>query len=261
MLIPYYNPGTPRLPRCLMSLRDTYIMEAPQSPKKMNIRPRSRVSIAHTPTADALGEKENLTVDAAGLIGSTAKTISAIRKSRSKSLGPGGLDALHSDAGNRQRVCSNMEIWTFNADRPQSPATPQYKSILKSTIPLSPPKAIPPRTVTRISSPVKSRRTVTPEKVQEGLLIDVSTPKDSLTVSKGHDLLNPFGDPFDSVPGASQDHGRVAIRTEEEQHAAAKERQQQDIVARKDARRKSLGMWVADGLVSSYMLRALISEN
>lgn len=100
---------------------------------------------------------------------------------------------------------------------------------------------------------------MTLEKDQEELLIDVSTPKDSLIVSKG--LLNPFGDPLDSVAGASQDHGRVAIRTEEEQQAAAREREQQDLVARKDARRKSLGTWVVNCRVSHNLLCSLIHEN
>jgi len=85
-------------------------MEVPQSPRKANIRPRSRKSIAHTPTADALGDKENLTVDVAGLTGLTAKNTSVVKKSRSKSIGPGGLDALHSDGGNRQKVDPTKKI-------------------------------------------------------------------------------------------------------------------------------------------------------
>ena len=85
-------------------------MEAPQSPRKTNIRPRSRMSVAHIPTADALGDKENLTVDAAEVIGWTAKATTVMKKSRSKSIGPGGLDALLSDAGNRQKVGSNREL-------------------------------------------------------------------------------------------------------------------------------------------------------
>lgn len=65
------------------------------------------MSIAHTPVAHTLSDKENLTLDAAGLIG--LKPTSVVKKSRSKSIGPGGLDALHSDAGNRQKVGSNKE--------------------------------------------------------------------------------------------------------------------------------------------------------
>ncbi len=94
----------------LISLCAVYTMEAPQSPRKANIHPRSRKSIAHTPIADALGDKENLTVDAAEVIGWTAKATTVMKKSRSKSIGPGGLDALLSDGGNRQKVGSNREI-------------------------------------------------------------------------------------------------------------------------------------------------------
>lgn len=32
------------------------------------------------------------------------------KRSRSRSLGPGGLDALREDAGNRRKVCSQMAL-------------------------------------------------------------------------------------------------------------------------------------------------------
>ena len=38
-----------------------------------------------------------------------------------------------------------------------------------------------------------------------------------------------------------QGQTRIAVRTEEEQQAAAKERARQELLAHKDARRKSLG--------------------
>lgn len=111
MLIPYStNTRNSRFIRHLIRLRAVYTMEAPKSPRKTNSRPRSRMSIAHTPAADTVGDKENLTVNAAGLIALTANSTFVIKKSRSKSIGPGGLDALHSDAGNRQKVGSNKEI-------------------------------------------------------------------------------------------------------------------------------------------------------
>ena len=51
--------------------------------------------------------------------------------------------------------------------------------------------------------------------------------------------------PFETSPvlGASgpQSPTRVAVRTEEEQQAAARERERQEVLAHKDARRKSLG--------------------
>lgn len=61
-------------------------------------------------------------------------------------------------------------------------------------------------------------------------------------------LPNPFGGPLEAMDNAShllfpvQGQTRVAVRTEEEQQEAAKERARQDVLAHKDARRKSLGM-------------------
>lgn len=60
-------------------------------------------------------------------------------------------------------------------------------------------------------------------------------------------LPNPFGTPVEtnlttqSPPSELAQEMRVAVRTEEEQQAAAKERQKQEVLARRDARRKSLG--------------------
>lgn len=59
---------------------------------------RTRKSIgAHTDLRKAM-EKENATVDVATTLGTGRK------KSRSKSLGPGGLDALKQGSGNRRAV-------------------------------------------------------------------------------------------------------------------------------------------------------------
>lgn len=60
-------------------------------------------------------------------------------------------------------------------------------------------------------------------------------------------LSNPFGTPLEtpptteSPPSELMQEMRVAVRTEEEQQAAAKERQKQEVLDRRDARRKSLG--------------------
>lgn len=49
-----------------------------------------------------LMDKENMTVDTSAI---TAKATSKLQKrSRSKSLGPGGIEALKEDAGNRRKV-------------------------------------------------------------------------------------------------------------------------------------------------------------
>lgn len=73
-----------------------------------SVRPRSRRSIAHVPsskTASTL-DKENATTDISALKPhrGNAKQPAKDKKSRSKSLGPGGLDALQDSNGNRRKV-------------------------------------------------------------------------------------------------------------------------------------------------------------
>lgn len=73
-----------------------------------SVRPRSRRSIAHVPRSKTSSgiEKENTTTDI-GAIKShqgNAKPAAKDKKSRSKSLGPGGLDALQNSNGNRRKV-------------------------------------------------------------------------------------------------------------------------------------------------------------
>ncbi len=68
------------------------------------MRPRARKSIAHIPSPDIGGEKENLTVDSTGISSLTASSKPVGKKSRSKSIGPGVLDALKENAGNRREV-------------------------------------------------------------------------------------------------------------------------------------------------------------
>ncbi|KAL8918237.1 MAG: hypothetical protein Q9208_007465 [Pyrenodesmia sp. 3 TL-2023] len=179
--------------------------------------------------------KENVTIDSAGLA-SIAR--SAVKKSRSKSIGPGGLDALKEGSGNRREAAAATFV----------------KSILKPTVPLSPPKHIPPHSSARKgpASPRKSPSRASPQKpdmgAQEGVLIDISDGTDGVSLPAVA-LPNPFG-------GASPKRGTaadfmsaqaeylVAVRTEEEQQQAVRRREQQekenDLVARKDARRKSL---------------------
>lgn len=69
-------------------------------------RPKSRQSIANvTSTKELEFDKENVTIDPSSmrkrkLTGSEAER----KKLRSKSLGPGGLDALKGSPGNRTKV-------------------------------------------------------------------------------------------------------------------------------------------------------------
>ncbi len=79
-------------------------MSTTQSPKASGMQPRARKSIAHIPSPDITGDKENLTVDSAGISSLTASSKLGGKKSRSKSIGPGGLDALRENGGNRRAV-------------------------------------------------------------------------------------------------------------------------------------------------------------
>lgn len=79
-------------------------METAQSPKKRALPPpRARKSIAHISALAVRNEKENVTVNLAVPSTSAQGNVTA-KKSRSKSIGPGGLDALKEDAGNRRQV-------------------------------------------------------------------------------------------------------------------------------------------------------------
>ncbi|MCJ1251136.1 hypothetical protein MMC30_008367 [Trapelia coarctata] len=196
-------------------------MSSAQSPKAAPAR-RTRKSIAHLPSPDLGLDKENTEHGTSSTTG-TAKA--AAKKGRSKSLGPGGLDALKEDAGNRQKVA------------------PLPKSILKPTIPLSPPKQIPPRSTSRKSSPTKTHNGLSPRKSpQKDGLGGAAQNSSSLRQSGLENLPNPFDEPAGGIPTEKDlsEGTRIAVRTEEEQQAAAREREKQDILERRDARRKSL---------------------
>lgn len=124
----------------------------------------------------------------------------------------------------------------------QSAVAPFMKSILKPTMRLSPPKQIPLHSSSRRTSPRSSSRT-TPEKTQKISSSDAYIWKISNPVSGSQGLPNTFEGPADPTTSLSpsQSQTKVAVRTEAEQQAAAKERERQEILAHKDARRKSLG--------------------
>ena len=69
-------------------------------------RPKSRQSIAHFPPSTVLSsDKENATADIVNLQTSVALNAGKEKKkSRSKSLGPGGLEALKESSGNSSKV-------------------------------------------------------------------------------------------------------------------------------------------------------------
>ena len=125
-----------------------------------------------------------------------------------------------------------------NADSLQPSLPPYIKSILKPTIMLSPPKSIPPRGNKGKASPGKATGPKPPMKSP-----GKSPIKPSSSVAQRSP--NPFGASPKPTAARSQSPTRsptrVSVRTEEEQQAAAKERERQEALAYKDARRKSLG--------------------
>ncbi|PUU77847.1 Spc7 kinetochore protein-domain-containing protein [Tuber borchii] len=163
---------------------------------------RSRKSIAVMPTSSvAQASKENSS--------STESTAAKpTRKSRSKSLGPGGLDALNGESNGRGLKDANGNGRRVSSIVPQA----QVKSILKPTLPLSPIQAIPAH---------RSR----------GGNKQSSLSQSSLQSSSASTLLNFQPPPFPSnaVPTT------VPVRTEEEQQKRA------EILAARAARRQSLG--------------------
>lgn len=76
-------------------------MASLQSPKAPRAR-QARKSLAAMPSTDLGGDKENMTVDAATIANLGAQGKEARKKLRSISIGPGGLDALNENSGNKQ---------------------------------------------------------------------------------------------------------------------------------------------------------------
>ncbi|KAI9891758.1 MAG: hypothetical protein M1814_002508 [Vezdaea aestivalis] len=178
-------------------------------------RLRSRKSIAAMPSSGnpaGFLDQENLTMD----IGAASRAAKAVgsKKQRSKSIGPGGLDALSEHAGNRQKVA----------------ITPVVRSILKPTIPLSPLREIPSRRIT-VDNASPSRNTR-----RQG---------DQKRATNNQDTENLT--PENTSPSRAGP-AKVSLRTEEEQQAAAREREaleqredaKRQAIERRDARRKSL---------------------
>lgn len=88
-----------------LQTHQSYKMEATQSPEKARAPARSRKSIAHMPSPEVNIDKENVTIDSVAQLRSVTQEKPTSRKPRSKSIGPGGLDTLKEDAGNRRQVC------------------------------------------------------------------------------------------------------------------------------------------------------------
>ncbi|KAH0562670.1 hypothetical protein GP486_002653 [Trichoglossum hirsutum] len=204
---------------------------------------RSRKSIAHMPSPEnppTIADKENITTDISSftaLNGSSAPAGKVPRKSRSKSIGPGGLIEA---TGNRRKSAVPIGV----------------KSILLPTIPLSPLQDIPSHTSSRKrkKDDEESGSTTDPTRQVEthsGLHPDIPSAmqndrpsKASAPVSGLANLPNPFA----STPATKANEMKVSLKTEEEQQAAAREREEKErreaekneILQRRDARRKSL---------------------
>ncbi|KAF4271645.1 hypothetical protein KXX16_007951 [Aspergillus fumigatus] len=186
-------------------------------------RPRSRRSIAHVPRSRLTSglDKENATADigAAQSQDGFAKRAGKDKKSRSKSLGPGGLDALQDSNGNRRKSTIAFPL----------------KSILKPTIPVSPVRNIPSFEETRKHTPARGAQQDgvhgdNKDKGKGDLLVDIETPAQP-SASGPEDPANPF----DSFNASS---AIAAAREQEEKER--RERERQIILEKREARRKSM---------------------
>ncbi|KAF4879030.1 Kinetochore protein spc7 [Colletotrichum siamense] len=148
---------------------------------------RTRKSIGAPTTSRKGTDKENATIDVGTTLAESRK------KSRSKSIGPGGLDALKNANGNRR---ASLAV----------PSRPPPRSILKPTMPLLP--------------------EIPPHRKRNADLIDLGPPRASTPTNTS------TGNSTGSSSGS-----KIALRTEEEQQAASREREERE---RRDARRKSL---------------------
>lgn len=144
-------------------------------------------------------DKENATIDVGG-----SRAVS--RKSRSKSLGPGGLDALKQSAGNRRAV----------SRRPRPCRGPLLTATQSLVAPLKLPRSILKQSISALPEipPLKSA-------VQKSGAADNGRESTSGSSLSSEDSLG----------------SKLPLRTDEEQQAAAKEREERE---RRDARRKSL---------------------
>ncbi|KAI9743590.1 MAG: hypothetical protein M1818_002905 [Claussenomyces sp. TS43310] len=195
-------------------------------------RPKSRKSIAHLPSAEhgVSMDKENMTADIGGFSGTQKRpfpTDRAGKKLRSKSIGPGGLDALSEGTGNRRK----------------SVTQPPPRSILKPTI--SPLPEIPAHGASCRASPRKLQQSSTRSLAAKSPSRNIASLNDTTTTTPftadgSSESLPELGE---SLAAAET---RVMLRTEEEQSAAKRVKDKDgndakdDLEARRDARRKSL---------------------
>ncbi|KAL4918970.1 hypothetical protein BDW62DRAFT_56318 [Aspergillus aurantiobrunneus] len=186
-------------------------------------RPRSRRSIAHVSRSRLTsgGDKENATADvgASRPLAGRQAVMTKEKKSRSRSLGPGGLDALQDSNGNRRKSAAVLPL----------------KSILKPTAPVSPVRSIPTFEETRRKTPAqgaKEQESIN-SSAQEGLLIDLDTPAQQ-SAAKPDDQTNPF----DTFNASTIRDDMAAAREQEEKER--RERERKAALEHREARRKSM---------------------
>ncbi|KAJ5232281.1 hypothetical protein N7468_005237 [Penicillium chermesinum] len=200
-------------------------------------RPRSRRSIAHVPRSKMTSglDKENATADigATPLLENGTKPTTRDKKSRSKSLGPGGLDALQSSNGNRRKSTASFPL----------------KSILKPTVPVSPVRNIPSFEETRRRTPARDVPSQTNAKSNEaggeGLLIDFATPPQPSNPE------NETSNPFDTFNAASAVRDEMAA-TKERDEQERRDRERQNILEKREARRKSMDAHLLSQILKTY---------
>ncbi|OQE45927.1 hypothetical protein PENCOP_c001G01507 [Penicillium coprophilum] len=195
--------------------------------------PRTRRSIAHVPRSRMTSglDKENATTEIGAIQPFSNNTKPAMRdkKSRSKSLGPGGLDALQNSNGNRR----------------QSTASFPLKSILKPTVPVSPVRTIPTFEETRRRTPARREQPTHDgtmdaqsqmNQAKEGPLIDFkATPGPPMANHDNNDTANPF-DTFNATSAIREEMAATKERDDQER----KDRERQNILEKRAARRKSM---------------------
>ncbi|KAI9662654.1 MAG: hypothetical protein M1831_002697 [Alyxoria varia] len=188
-------------------------------------RPRVRKSMGNLPSpnvATNASNRDNKTLDqaASSTASSTTNTTKVTgKKTRSKSLGPGGLDALKETSGNSTK---------------RAPSAPP-KSILKPSIPLSPLKEIPTRRQADDLSNANPTKKVPNHPEGGNGQFDVETS------------------PNESVEGSSQVTAHTTVRTksnvqdiaeqtaiETNAEAEARNKRKAEVQKQRDERRKSM---------------------
>ena len=188
-------------------------------------RPKSRRSLAHLPTSGSTASKDNATTDIGAIQRDASASQSEKRKLRGKSIGPGGLEVLQESNGNRTKTVA------------------QIRSILKPTVPLTPPKVIPSFEELRKRSTGKAK---SPRNATTDMLIDFSTPAPSAAVdarkvalSSQHDLQDPFS-PIETRRSPVKSHDVSVDPIDSDEADLQRQVQKQMILEQRAARRKSM---------------------